>query len=90
MAFTIEAALTVPLSMTLLLTGVTRIPPIIRTYRAQTVCLVESCKDRLTSDDLCSFAVEKHGGQEFLICFSNPQKMQDLVSLAHDLGQALE
>ncbi len=86
MAFTIEAALTVPLSLSLLFSSVARLPQLEQRLYLQARACGISVRESIGDEDLFSI---QDGSDEYVLatCMTSPRKMQEAISLGIDLIQ---
>lgn len=89
MAFTIEAALTVPLSLTLVFSSIAPLPKVERRLYLQAYASADSVRSSILDKDL--YAI-KSGESEYILdtCLTSPRKLQETISLGIDSVQILK
>ncbi|NLJ94534.1 MAG: hypothetical protein GX326_03460 [Clostridiaceae bacterium] len=80
--FSLEAMLTVPLSLTVFIQGIVYLNPIVNEIETQTIIVAEERIIKEKNQHLYSINLES----AITNLEVNPQKSQEIISLAHDLA----
>lgn len=89
MAFTIEAVLTVPLSLTMVFSGVARLPKLEAKLYRQSVSSAKAIKTSI-DDDFVYKLSEVGDGYALEACLTSPRKMQEAISYSIDLSKFVQ